>query len=160
MEFIVNQDQCIKIWESIFSDGIGMLLTDLANIGKTVIPQNHVIGTFNPKRHIIIPIDHFDPKDSQLLNLNFDDGFVKTRAAPALNITKVQDIFITYPGHSEILEISIDRSYTYWSVQKELATNEGFETYDDFFNHYMALMEDGKHSFTGKIIHWTDKTKY
>lgn len=68
-----------------------------------------------------------------------------------------QDIFMTY-AYNDILEITLDGRYVWdWKVKEQIALNDGFESYTDFFEWFVDAIEDHpeKH-FSGKIIHWTD----
>lgn len=79
------------------------------------------------------------------------------RFAPVLPVVSVQDVFITY-AHSDILEISIDDRYIHsYSERLELAKNDGFDTWDDFFNYFYPLIKASEDKCLSlRLIHWTN----
>jgi hypothetical protein len=80
------------------------------------------------------------------------------RFAPVLHVIKVQQIFMTY-YHSDVIEISVNgRELFGYHERLELALNDGFDNWEDFFNYfYPIIQKSSDKSFSGKIIHWTDK---
>ena len=51
--------------------------------------------------------------------------------------------------------------YIYYDEQEQLAFNDGFDNYQEFFEYFHSqIIENGKSTgnywFKGKIIHWTD----
>jgi hypothetical protein len=76
--------------------------------------------------------------------------------APTMPMVSVQRIFMTY-DHSDIIEISVDGSELLPSERNELAINDGFDSWTDFFNWFYPIIEASEDkAFSGKIIHWTD----
>lgn len=70
--------------------------------------------------------------------------------------TGTQRIFMTYFS-GKMIEISIDEHYLSHSEIDQLVKNDGFDSYDDFFNYfYPMIMAHKDEYFSGKIIHWTD----
>lgn len=88
--------------------------------------------------------------------------------APRIPVISTQEIFMTRRG--SMLEITIaqpdsyiggDDFYVNAYAQGILATNDGFDEYDDFRKFFIeAIEKNGKATgnfwFKGKIIHWTD----
>jgi hypothetical protein len=77
------------------------------------------------------------------------------RFAPVLPVVSIQKVFMTYT-FNDIIEISIDDNYV--NNVLEFAINDGFDTWEDFFNFfYPKIKENPNHVYKGKIIHWTNK---
>ena len=79
------------------------------------------------------------------------------RFAPQFSVVSVQEIFMTY-YHSDVIKISINGRELFGHPERlELALNDGFDTWEDFFNYFYPIIQKSKDKcFTGKIIHWTD----
>ncbi|MBF6607985.1 MAG: hypothetical protein ITG00_04520 [Flavobacterium sp.] len=77
--------------------------------------------------------------------------------APTFPCKEVQDIFMTY-YHSDIIQISVDnRILVSYTERLELAWNDGFDSWDDFFDYwYPIITANGDKGWSGKIIHFTD----
>ena len=59
--------------------------------------------------------------------------------------------------------IGSDDAYLWYGVKNELAINDGFDTCEDFRDYFFERIEanfksTGNNWFSGKIIHWTNKT--
>jgi len=90
------------------------------------------------------------------------------RFAPVLPVVSVQEVFMTKKGDE--IEITVgkvgsylggDDIYLYYEAKKELALNDGFDSYDAFKQYFFDRIEEnwkryGANWFKGKIIHWTD----
>lgn len=79
------------------------------------------------------------------------------RFAPRIPVVSTQKIYISY-AFNDVLEITIGSRYIYDFKEKEqIAINDGFDSYEDFFNYFYPIIEKCENEFfTGKIIHWTD----
>lgn len=72
----------------------------------------------------------------------------------------VQYVFMTY--YFGRLEVSIGSDpycdqYLHHPAIEQLAKNDGFESYQDFADWFIPLIEaSADNRFSGKIIHWTD----
>lgn len=80
------------------------------------------------------------------------------RFAPVLPVVSVQRIFMTY--HSgDVIEMTIGDRYIFsYSERLEIAQNDGFDNWQDFFDYFYPIIEKSEDkSFSGKIIHWTEK---
>ena len=77
------------------------------------------------------------------------------RFAPRIPLISRQRIFMTYmPHYGNGFEVSINGRQLGDDEILTLAINDGFESFDDFADYFIAEMED--HQFSGKILHWTD----
>jgi hypothetical protein len=75
---------------------------------------------------------------------------------PTMPVVSVQKIFMTY-AWNEVIEISVDDRELTAIERNELAINDGFDSWADFFNWFYPIIQDTKGKyFSGKIIHWTD----
>lgn len=75
------------------------------------------------------------------------------RFAPRVPVVSTQEVFMTY-AHNDIIEITIDD--TYINNTLEFAQNDGFDTWDDFFNFFYPLIKASPDEcYRGKLIHWT-----
>ncbi|NHN26777.1 hypothetical protein FIA58_013915 [Flavobacterium jejuense] len=78
------------------------------------------------------------------------------RFAPKIPVVSTQRIFMTY-AHSDIIEITVGQKYLYYQEKEQLALNDEFNSYEDFFNYfYEKIQANEDKCFSGKIIHWTD----
>lgn len=79
------------------------------------------------------------------------------RFAPVLPVVSTQRVLMTY-FHSDVIQISIDdRELFGYSERLEFAINDGFDTWEDFFNYfYPKIKAAPKEIYTPKLIHWTD----
>lgn len=79
------------------------------------------------------------------------------RFAPRIPVVSTQKIYMSY-AYNDIIEITIDGKYIYDFKEKEqLAINDGFDSYEDFFNYFYPIIKSSEDEFyKGKIIHWTD----
>ena len=112
-------------------------------------------GDYKPKLHTVrkdlkerwkagTKIDFF-------INVRQKDMF---RFAPQLPVISTQRVFMTY-AYNDIIEISVNGNYI--NDRKQFAINDGFDTYEDFFNYFYPIIRKSEDEvFIGKIIHWTD----
>lgn len=79
------------------------------------------------------------------------------RFAPKLPVKSTQRIYMSY-AFNDIIEITIGSRYIYDFKEKEqIAINDGFDSYTDFFDYFYPIIMASKDNFyIGKIIHWTD----
>jgi hypothetical protein len=76
------------------------------------------------------------------------------RFAPRIPCVSTQEVFMTY-AFNGIIEISVDD--TYINDRLAFAQNDGFDTWEDFFNYFYPKIKANPNLFyKGKIIHWTD----
>ncbi len=78
------------------------------------------------------------------------------RFAPKIPVISTQEVFMTY-YHSDIIQISIDgRELFSYTERLEFAVNDGFDTWEDFFNYFYPKIKEAKNGcYTPKLIHWT-----
>ncbi|UWY28823.1 hypothetical protein N4T20_02610 [Flavobacterium sp. TR2] len=78
------------------------------------------------------------------------------RFAPAIPVVSTQKIFMTY-YHSDIIQISVDGRELFGYERLQLALNDGFDTWNDFFEYFYPIIQNHPDKlFKGKIIHWTN----
>lgn len=79
------------------------------------------------------------------------------RFAPRIPVVSVQDIFMTY-AYNDLIQISVNGRELFGSNERlELAINDGFDTWEDFFNYFYPIIQKSEDKcFSGKLIHWTD----
>ena len=74
--------------------------------------------------------------------------------APRLPVVSTQEVFMTY-AFNGVIEISVDDVYLNDTLT--FAQNDGFDTWEDFFNYFYPKIKANPDLFyKGKIIHWTD----
>lgn len=80
------------------------------------------------------------------------------RFAPRIPVRSIQKVYMSY-AYNNIIEISIDGRQIHDASQLlEFAINDGFDTWDDFFNYfYPAIKATPDNWLERKLIHWTDK---
>lgn len=68
-----------------------------------------------------------------------------------------QRVFMTY-AFNDVIEISIDgRELFCFSEREQFAKNDGFATWQEFFDWFYPLIKNNKDEcYSGRIIHWTD----
>lgn len=78
------------------------------------------------------------------------------RFAPVLSVVSVQKVLMTY-AFNDVIQISVDDKELFSYIDRlEFAQNDGFDTWEDFFNFfYSKIKESPKQIFKGKLIHWT-----
>lgn len=71
--------------------------------------------------------------------------------------TGVQRVFMTY-AYNDLIQISVNGKELFgYNERLKFAQNDGFETWEEFFNWFFPLIkENPDKEFKGKIIHWTD----
>ena len=79
------------------------------------------------------------------------------RFAPRISVISTQHVFMTYWGN-DIIQISVSGRELFGHNERlEFAINDGFDTWEDFFNYFYPIIEKSKDKcFSGKVIHWTD----
>lgn len=87
---------------------------------------------------------------------------LKTRFqfAPVLQVVSVQEITIIseeFNGTRWDCVMVGDRMLTFCELQS-LAINDGFNSAKEFFAYFTNNWKDKRFTFTGKIIHWTNKS--
>jgi len=142
-----------KIWEGIFK-GIPIHYEGL-EIGKKALPKDYIINTNKPKLHTI----RDDANDRWRKDVMID-FYINCRQknmfqfAPRLPCVSTQEVFMTY-AFNGIIEISVDD--TYINDRLAFAQNDGFDTWEDFFNYFYPKIKANPDLFyKGKIIHWTE----
>lgn len=80
------------------------------------------------------------------------------RFAPVLPVVSVQTVYMSYKSN-ELIQISIgDKELSYYHERLEFAQNDGFHTWEDFFNYFYPQIKATPDNFLNmKLIHWTDK---
>ena len=79
------------------------------------------------------------------------------RFAPRIPVVSTQRILMSY-AYANIIHITINgKRLNDWQEKEKLAINDGFESWDDFVDYFIPIIEKSEDEFfTGKIIHWTD----
>lgn len=145
-----------KIWQS-FPDEFTIdnfpdfLINDIYKFSEDAVD-------FIPKLHTI----REDEKDrwkagnkiDYFINCRQKDMF---RFAPVLPVVSTQKVLMTY-YHSDVIQISIDdRELFSYTERLEFAINDGFDSWEDFFNYFCPKIKAApKECYTPKLIHWTD----
>ena len=114
---------------------------------------------FKPKLHTIredktdrwkvgMKIDFF-------INVRKKDMF---RFAPVLTVVSVQEVYMSYRSN-DLIQISVnERELFGFNERLEFAQNDGFDTWEDFFNYFYPQIKATPNNFLKmKLIHWTDK---
>lgn len=125
------------------------------------VPPNmnfYVKSKCNPKLHTI----REDLKDRWRKGTMID-FFINCRQknmfrfAPRISVISTQHVFMTYWGN-DIIQISVSGRELFGHNERlEFAINDGFDTWEDFFNYFYPIIEKSKDKcFSGKVIHWTD----
>lgn len=69
--------------------------------------------------------------------------------------TGVEEIFMTY-AFDDIIEVTIGGRYLQRYEVLELAKNDGFVNWQDFFNWFYPIIQSSEDKYySGRIIHWT-----
>lgn len=147
-----------KIWETILQKGIEINLNDFIDIGRAALPKNYIIGTNAPKLHTI----RRDEKNRWKPGTKID-FFINCRQknmfrfAPVIPVVSTQRVFMTYE-YNDLIKISVDGEELFgYSERLQFAKNDGFDTWEDFFEYFYPILIKNEHNaFRGKIIHWTD----
>jgi hypothetical protein len=82
--------------------------------------------------------------------------------APVIKCTNIQKVFMTYPGYGDKLHISVGSTYLHYPEQEQLAINDGFRDYNQFFDYFLPLVKAKNDSgYSCRLIHWiTSKDMY
>lgn len=97
-------------------------------------------------------------KDGKMINFYINNRQPNMyNFAPDLPVVSTQRIFMTY-AFNDVIQISVDgRELFGYHEREQLAFNDGFDTWQDFFEYwYPIIKNDPDQCFSGKIIHWTD----
>jgi hypothetical protein len=144
-----------KIWKSLQSVDLSEYFAHID--GKYLAPTNKR-GDFNAKLHTI-RTDEKDRWETGVLIDFFINARQKNmfRFAPRIPVVSRQRIYMSY-AFNDVIEITIGKKYIADFKEKEqLAINDGFDSYEDFFNYFYPIIKSSKNEFyKGKIIHWTD----
>lgn len=108
-----------------------------------------LIGYVKPKLHTIREDTHDRWKAGNdihfVINNRTPERF---QFAPVVKCTSTQSIKIKHTAAK--IHVIVDNKILNKSENETLAINDGFESLEDFFKYFNK-------SFSGKIIHWTDK---
>lgn len=71
--------------------------------------------------------------------------------------TGIQKVFMTY-AYNDLIEISVDGKELFsHSERLQFAKNDGFDTWEDFFNWFYPLIKKSPNECLSlRLIHWTD----
>lgn len=74
-----------------------------------------------------------------------------------LECISTQRVFMTYK-FNDVIEITIDDKYIFgFSERMKFAKNDGFDSWDDFFDWFYPLIQKAPdQKLTLKLIHWTE----
>lgn len=138
-----------KIWKS-FLHGVEMNGKEFKDYFKKLSDENQdLINIVKPKIHTIREDAHDRWKAGNdihfVINNRTPDRF---QFAPVVKCISTQSIKIKHTAAK--IHVIVDNKILNQSETETLAINDGFESLDDFFKYF-------KKSFSGKIIHWTDK---
>jgi len=91
------------------------------------------------------------------------DFYINTRTkdmfgfAPRVPVLSIQKITMSY-AWNDIINIWINGRELSPSERLELALNDGFDSWKDFFEFFYPVIKSTEDNFwKGKLIHWTDK---
>lgn len=88
------------------------------------------------------------------INVRTKDMF---RFAPRIPVVSIQKITMSY-AWNDIINIWINGRELTPSERLELALNDGFDSWKEFFEYFYPVIKSTEDNFwKGKIIHWTDK---
>ena len=114
---------------------------------------------FKPKLHTIREDknDRWQPgtKIDFFINCRQKNMF---RFAPFLPVVSVQEVYMSYRSN-DLIQISVnERELFGFNERLEFAQNDGFDTWEDFFNYFYPQIKATPNNFLKmKLIHWTDK---
>lgn len=161
-----------KVWEGFLQLGIQANASELCDLGLKALSRNYTVKTHAPKIHTIREDKTNRWKVGMMIDFFINSRTKKAfRFAPRVPVISLQKIVVKrtdhismndYPGQMYIQTITIAnvdyfRSFlvtidgNLQTVKRLglLASNDGFDSLDDFFNWFCD-------DFEGKIIHWTD----
>ena len=151
-----------RVWKAIAEHDIPVNAMELAEKSAQLAPEEReIISRVLAKIHtirddrknlwqsdkVIHPVIHNRTKN-------------RRQFAPCFKCTGVQDVFMTY-SYGNLIQISVDdRELFSYTDRLEFAINDGFDSWDDFFNwFYPIIMASEGKSYSGKLIHFT-KSRY
>lgn len=145
-----------KIWIGLIENNIVPGYTEIIS-NYNLKPYDVVgFGVIKPKLHTIRKDEKKRWKTGMMI-----DFFINARQknmfqfAPKIQMVCKQNVFMTYMPHlGNGFEVSIDGRQLGYDEIEVLAVNDGFESFNDFAEYFIAEMKDDE--FTGIIIHWTD----
>jgi hypothetical protein len=117
------------------------------NLGNSK-PKLHTLrDDINDRWHKGIIIDFF-------INVRQKNMF---RFAPKVPVISTQQVLMTYT-FNDLIQISVDDKELFSYIDRlEFAQNDGFDTWEDFFNYfYPKIKAAPKELYKPKLIHWTD----
>lgn len=121
----------------------------VAKFNKLSKEDKILVGKVKPKLHTIREDAHDRWKAGNdihfVINNRTPDRF---QFAPVVKCTSTQSIKIKHTAAK--IHVIVDNKILNQSETETLANNDGFESLEDFFKYFNK-------SFSGKIIHWTDK---
>jgi hypothetical protein len=79
------------------------------------------------------------------------------RFAPVLQVVSVEEVYMSYK-FNDVIEISVGEKLLFGHDERlQFAQNDGFDTWEDFFNYFYLLIKAAANNFLKmKLIHWTD----
>lgn len=111
-----------------------------------------------PKLHTIREdeLDRWNPGEMIDFYIRTKENFMFC-FAPSVPVVSTQKIYMSY-AYGNIIEISINgKEITDWNLKKQMAINDGFDSWDDFVDYFYPIIQQSEDQFfIGKIIHWTD----
>lgn len=150
-----------KIWKCLLQQNYNLLayhkFRTEAVLNKA-IDQWDIPNMVLPKLHSV----REDPKDRWEKG-KMIDFFINVRTknmfrfAPVLPLVSTQKIAMSY-AYNDLIEISINGRELFGQEERErFALNDGFDSWEDFFNYFYPLIKKTEDNwYTAKIIHWTD----
>lgn len=111
--------------------------------------QKTLIDQVKPKLHTIREDAHDRWKAGNYIHFVINNRTAERfQFAPVVKCISTQSIKIKHTAAK--IHVIVDNKILNQSEAETLAINDGFETLEDFFKYFNK-------SFSGKLIHWTDK---
>lgn len=71
-------------------------------------------------------------------------------------VHKVERIFMTY-AFNDVIEITVNNKYLNRNQIEQLALNDGFDSYEDFFNWFYPIIDKNPTKcYSARLIYWQD----
>lgn len=140
------------------------------------IRENYMLAPIDPSIHYT-PDYNFIAKDKKMAKYHtiredkndrwkvgmMIDFFINVRQpnmfrfAPRVPVVSIQDVYMSYKGN-DVIQISVGEKELFgFNERLEFAQNDGFDTWEDFFNYFYPQIKATSNNFLKmKIIHWTD----
>jgi hypothetical protein len=148
-----------KIWKAIFNKGVLVNVEEFVKQGKTLTNgQLDMIQNLKPKLHTIRTdeADKWNAGETITFVIHENRQSEPFIFAPIARVESTQEIFMTY-AYNDLIEISIDGRELFGHQRLELAINDGFDNWEDFFDFWCPKIKNSEEGFyKGKLIHWTD----